>query len=138
MALKEPARPIPDLKDITRRVRSDPDRRILDGDRPPITEEGVMPAPDPDGQVSLMLCESILHILVEEGVISRETALDAINGVVELAREKDGMGQSRSASHSATQLIEAIARSFALKGLDEVTSLPAAGRGRPGHSRGSG
>ena len=30
-----------------------------------------MPGPDPDGQVSLMLCESILHILVEEGVISR-------------------------------------------------------------------
>jgi len=26
----------------------------------------MMPAPDPDGQVSLMLCESILHILVEE------------------------------------------------------------------------
>ena len=47
-----------------------------------------MPAPDPDGQVSLMLCESILHILVEERVISKERALDAINGVVELAREK--------------------------------------------------
>ena len=88
-----------------------------------------MPAPDPDGQVSLMLCESILHIIVEEGVISKERALDAINGVVELAREKDGIGQHRSASHSATQLIEAIAQSFAHKGLDEVTSLPAASRG---------
>jgi hypothetical protein len=40
-----------------------------------------------------MLCESILHILVEEGVISTERALDAINGVVELARENDGIGQ---------------------------------------------
>jgi hypothetical protein len=97
-----------------------------------------MPTPDPDGQVSLMLCESILHILVEEGVISTERALDAINGVVELARENDGIGQHRSASPSATQLIEAIAQSFALKGLDEVTSLPAATRARPGYSRGPG
>jgi hypothetical protein len=47
-----------------------------------------MSAPDPDGQVGLMLCESILHILVEEGVISNEKALDAINGVVELSRHR--------------------------------------------------
>jgi hypothetical protein len=80
-----------------------------------------MPASYPDGHVSLMLCESILHILVEDGVISKETALDAINGVVELAREKDGIGEH----HSATQLIEAIAQTFALKGLDEATPVPA-------------
>ena len=82
-----------------------------------------MPVPDPDGQVSLMLCESILHILVEEGVISKEKALEAIDGVVELARENDEIGQRRSAGRSAVQLIKAIAQSFALKGLDEVTSV---------------
>jgi hypothetical protein len=71
-----------------------------DRDRSPITEEGAMPSPDPDGQVSLMLCESILHILVEEGVISNEKALDAINGVVELTRENDDIGQRRPASRS--------------------------------------
>jgi hypothetical protein len=97
-----------------------------------------MPAPDPDGQISLMLCESILHILVEEGVISKERAVEAINGVVELAREKDGIGEHRSTSHSATQLIEAIAQTFALKGLDEVTPAPAEREGRPGCSRGPG
>src|SRR4030088_3486405 len=89
--------------------------------RTPKTDESAMPAPDPDGQVSLMLCESILHLLVEEGVISKEKALEAIGGVVELARENDGIGQRRS----AVQLIEAIAQTFALKGLDEVTSAPA-------------
>src|SRR6266436_4689545 len=81
-----------------------------------------MPIPDPDGQVSLMLCESILHILVEEGVISNEKALEAIHGVIELARENE-IGQRPSASRSAVQLIEAIAQTFALKGLDEVTSF---------------
>ena len=97
-----------------------------------------MPAPDPDGQVSLMLCESILHILVEEGVISDEKALDAINGVAELTRENDDIGRRRSARRSAVQLLEAIAQTFALKGSDEVTSLPATARGRPGCSRGPG
>ena len=97
-----------------------------------------MPTPDPDGQVSLMLCESILHILVEEGVISNEKALEAIDGVVELTRENDDIGRRRSASRSATQLIEAIAQTFALKGSDEVTSLPAERQGRPGYSRGPG
>jgi hypothetical protein len=73
-----------------------------------------MPAPDADGQVALMLCESILHILVEEGVISSGKALEAIDSVVELARENE-VGQPRSASRSAVHLIEAIAQPSPLK-----------------------
>jgi hypothetical protein len=84
-----------------------------------------------------MLCESILHILVEEGVISNEKALEAIDGVVELTRENE-IGRRRSARRSAVQLLEAIAQTFALKGSDEVTSLPAERRGRLGCSRGPG
>jgi hypothetical protein len=80
----------------------------------PMNEERAMPAPDPDGQISLMLCESILHILVEEGVVSKDKALEAITGVVELARENDKIGRRRSASRSAVQLIEEIAHTFAL------------------------
>ena len=72
-----------------------------------------MPVPDSEGQISLMLCESILHILVEEGVISNEKALETIDGVLELARESDKTGQRRSTSYSAVQLIEAIAHTFA-------------------------
>ena len=97
-----------------------------------------MSVPDPDGQLSLMLCESILHILVEEGVISKEKALEAIDGVVQLARENDEIGRRPSASRSAVQLIEAIARTFALKGLDEVPPPPAATWRSPGYSRGRG
>src|SRR5258708_3596833 len=96
-----------------------------------------MAAPEPDGEGSLMLCESILHLLVEEGVISKEKALDAIDGVVELARENE-ICQRRSTSRSAVQLIEMIAQTFALKGSDEVTSLPAERRGRGGGSKGAG
>jgi hypothetical protein len=101
-------------------------------------EERAMPAPDPDGQISLMLCESILHILVEEGVVSKDKALEAINGVVELARENDEIGRRRSASRSAMRLIEEIAQTFALKELDEVNSPPAATWRSAGSSRGCG
>ena len=75
--------------------------------------------PDPEGQASLMLCESILHLLVEERVITNGRALEAINGVLELLQESDEIGQRRSTRCSAVPLLEAIARTFALKGADE-------------------
>jgi hypothetical protein len=78
-----------------------------------------MMSSDPEGHVSLMLCESILHLLVEERVITKEMALEAINGIVELLQESDEISQCRSSRRSAVQHIEAIARSFALKGPDE-------------------
>ncbi len=42
---------------------------------------------DPQGRVALMLCESILHVLVEEGVLSKAKAIEAIETVAELTRE---------------------------------------------------
>ena len=54
-----------------------------------------MMCPDPEGQASLMLCESILHLLVEERVITKGRALEAINGVLELLRESDEISQRR-------------------------------------------
>jgi hypothetical protein len=85
----------------------------------PLNEEKGMMSRDPDSQVSLMLCESILHLLVEERVITKERALEAINGIVELLQESDEIGQCRSTRCSAVPLIEAIARTFTLKGPDE-------------------
>ena len=78
-----------------------------------------MMCPNPEGQTSLMLCESILHLLVEERVITKGRALEAINGVLELLQESDEIGQPRSDRCSAVPLLEAIARTFALKGADE-------------------
>ncbi len=80
-----------------------------------ITEEGVMQARDPNGQISLMLCESILHLLVEEGAISKEKVIEALNGVAELVREKEETGEHPAASSPAIGLIEAMAQTFALK-----------------------
>ncbi len=61
-----------------------------------------------------MLCESILHVLVEEGVITKLKALEAINTVAELTREM-AEGNPTDAPHIAAGLAQAIAESFALK-----------------------
>ena len=69
---------------------------------------------DPQGRVPLMLCESILHVLVEEGVITKLKALEAINTVAELTQEM-AEGNPTDAPHIAAGLVQAIADSFALK-----------------------
>ena len=76
--------------------------------------EAVPPA-DANGIVALMLCESLLHVLVEEGLITKETARDAIETVSELTREMAQDGTRRMPSSSPIELIERIGQSFAAK-----------------------
>ena len=75
----------------------------------------VSPMSDPQGRVALMLCESLFHLLVEEGVITKAKAMEAIEGVAELTREMAQAGNPSIVSSIETDLIEAIAKSFALK-----------------------
>ena len=69
---------------------------------------------DPQGRVALMLCESVLHVLVEEGVLPKAKAIDAINTVLELTREMAD-GNPTTEAHIAADLVKSIAESFALK-----------------------
>jgi hypothetical protein len=65
-----------------------------------------------------MLCESVLHVLVEEGLLTKEKAIEAIEAietVAELTREIAEAGPPDVTNHIATQLVEAIAESFAMK-----------------------
>jgi len=78
--------------------------------------------PDPHGQVALMRCESLLHELVENGVITKAQALGVIDTVVELALEAAEsdrpLGSARRGTQgpSATVIIAAIRKSFVVKG----------------------
>ena len=69
---------------------------------------------DPQGRVALMLCESILHVLVEEGVLSKAKAIEAIETVAELTREMAD-GNPAGEAHIAAEFVKSIAESFALK-----------------------
>ena len=73
-----------------------------------------MAASDQQGAVALMLCESILHVLVEENVITKEMALDAINTVADLTRDM-ARGNPTANPHIAADLSRSITESFALK-----------------------
>ena len=74
-----------------------------------------MPQSDPQGRVALMLCESVLHVLVEEGVLTKTKAIEAIETVAELTRDLAEVGPLDNTSQAAIKLVEAIAESFALK-----------------------
>jgi len=74
-----------------------------------------MPRPDPQGQVALLLCESLLHVLVEQRVISREAALSAVESVHELTKESAEATAGEIGSVSPAALIERIAATFAAK-----------------------
>jgi hypothetical protein len=74
-----------------------------------------MPEPDPHGQVALLLCESLLHVLIEQRVISREAALSAIESVHELTEENAEATAAEIGNVSPTALIKRIVASFAAK-----------------------
>jgi hypothetical protein len=70
---------------------------------------------DPQGRVALMLCESLIHLLVEEGVLAKQKALEIIESVVELAREMAEDATTPDGKPNAAAIAETIAVSFKLK-----------------------
>jgi hypothetical protein len=71
--------------------------------------------PDPEAEVALLLCEVLLHVLVEQRAISREAAFSAIESVLELAREATEVKPAAGRDIYTTALIEKIAATFAAK-----------------------
>ena len=74
-----------------------------------------MPSPEAHGEVALMLFESLLHLLVEERIIGKEKALEAFEGVAELACEMAEHNGMSSRNRTAITLAESIAASFRSK-----------------------
>ena len=59
-----------------------------------------------------MLCERLFRVLLEESVMTKAKAMDAIEGAAELTREMENGGNPALAGSDATA-VEAIANSFA-------------------------
>jgi hypothetical protein len=74
-----------------------------------------MKSDEPYGEAALMLCESLLHLLVDEGLIAKEKALEALEGVAELAGERPENDARAESKPGFASLVEAIAASFKLK-----------------------
>lgn len=62
-----------------------------------------------------MLCESLFHLLVEQGVLSQQQVIEAIDGVAELIDEAVEYDPHAVNTRAAAVLISAIHESFARK-----------------------
>lgn len=74
-----------------------------------------MRSSEPQCEVALMLCESLIHLLVEEGVIAKEKALEAVEGVAQLAGEMAKRDGNPGKKRTAATLAETIATSLSCK-----------------------
>jgi hypothetical protein len=61
-----------------------------------------------------MLCESLIHVLVEEGILTKAKAIEAIETVAELTHEIAESAPSVT-NQIAVDLVEGIAASFTLQ-----------------------
>ena len=68
--------------------------------------------PDPHGQAALMLCESLMLLLVEEGVIRKDQAVEAIDDVIEVKQEIAGVSESVVVSVASIGLLQGVSRSI--------------------------
>ena len=75
---------------------------------PPISQD-----PDAHGQAALLLAESMLHVLVETGVLSRAAAIDAVRTAAEVKQElADELGERRATLRRSLALLNRIEHSF--------------------------
>jgi hypothetical protein len=72
-------------------------------------------AADPHGLVAMMLCESLLHVLVEQGAVSRQTVIEAIEGIAELLDEAAERDFQAVNARAAAVLVDTIRESFIRK-----------------------
>jgi hypothetical protein len=68
--------------------------------------------PDPHGQAALMLCEGLILLLVEKGIIDKDQVADVIEGVIEVKQEIAGVSESFVVSLASIALLRAVARSI--------------------------
>lgn len=71
-------------------------------------DKGLLATPDPHGQAALMLCESVVHLLVEKGLLDREEVAEAIEGVIGIKHEMAGHEESVAASEAAIGLLSTV------------------------------
>ena len=70
-----------------------------------------------------MLCESLMILLVEEGVIRKEQAIDAIDTVIEVKQEIAGKTESVVVSVASIILLQAISQSISAASPPEASAV---------------
>ncbi len=68
--------------------------------------------PDPHGQAALMLCESLILLLIERGLIGRDETTETVNGVIEVERERAVTSHRVVITVASINLLQSIAQSL--------------------------
>lgn len=71
--------------------------------------------PEPSGQAALILCETLIHLLVEKGVLSKHEVCDVIAGAEEIAHEVESYPKAPVARGAVSSLLQAIRQSLEAK-----------------------
>jgi hypothetical protein len=85
------------------------------GTKPWMLDKDNMIVPDPTGQASLMLCEALIHMLIEKGLLSKQEVSDVIAGVEEIAHEIDSRTEPDVIRQPTSGLLQAIRQSVQAK-----------------------
>ena len=80
--------------------------------------------PDPHGQAALMLCDGLMLLLIETGVIDKERAIEVIEGIIEVKQEIAGVSESVVVSMASISLLRAIGRSISAAASPEHLPVP--------------
>lgn len=69
---------------------------------------------EPQGQAALLFCESLIHIMVEEKILTLEQALSVLATAVEVKVDMGGL-ESEELKQASMRYLREIARSLATK-----------------------
>ena len=68
--------------------------------------------PDPHGQAALMLCESLMLLLIDQHVITKEAAMQTIEDVIDVKQAIAGETESVVISMISIGLLRAVSQSI--------------------------
>ena len=80
--------------------------------------------PDPHGQAALMLCDGLILLLVEKGIIDKDRVADLIEGIIEVKQEIAGVRESVVVSMTSIALLRAVGRSISASAGPEQPTPP--------------
>jgi hypothetical protein len=87
------------------------------------------------GRLALALCEALLHVLVEQRIITTAHALEAIDTVIEREREVAANGKRvrrrRGGAPEAVAIMETMAMSFTARSWRAASATAASRAGQP-------
>jgi hypothetical protein len=67
---------------------------------------------DPQGQAALMFCESLVHLLMEKGVLGKAEICQAVEGLEEITREMTDRRDTAEMGHAMLAILLPIRQSL--------------------------